>query len=118
MTDAEYMDQAELLLRSVERGCDAINESTETDIDNQRVGGMITLTFANGSQIVINLQPPLHEVWLAAKAGGFHYRCRSGTWLDSKTGNEFYSDLSRYACQQSNMPLRFVPPNGGSGDRA
>jgi CyaY protein len=43
-------------------------------VDNQRVGGMVTLTFANRSQIVINLQKPLHEIWLAARQGGYHFK--------------------------------------------
>ena len=70
MTDLEYMDQAECLLAAVERGCDAINDATDADLDNQRVGGMITLVFSNGSQIIVNLQKPLQEVWLAARSGG------------------------------------------------
>jgi hypothetical protein len=45
MTDLEFMDHAERLLASVESGCDRINDDTEADIDNQRVGGMMTLTF-------------------------------------------------------------------------
>ena len=72
MTDLEYMDQAEALLARIEAGCDRINEQTDADIDNQRVGGMVTLTFANGTQIIVNTQKPLHEIWLAARAGGFH----------------------------------------------
>ena len=107
MTDTDYLDRADSLLRAIERVCDQINESTDADIDNQRVGGMITLTFLDASQIVINLQPPLQEVWLAAKAGGFHYRLVSGAWQDTKTGSEFYSDLSRCASAQAGMDLRF-----------
>ena len=107
MTDSEFMDRAEQLLQTVEHGCDAINDITDADIDNQRVGGMVTLTFANGSQIVVNLQKPLHEVWLAAKSGGFHYRCADGFWRDTKTGSEFFADLSRCATAQSKIPLRF-----------
>ncbi|OIP23448.1 MAG: iron donor protein CyaY, partial [Comamonadaceae bacterium CG2_30_60_41] len=66
MTDSDYMDHAERLLKAVEAACDRINESTDADIDNQRSGGMVTLVFADRSQIVINLQKPLHEVWVAA----------------------------------------------------
>ncbi|RYY82605.1 MAG: iron donor protein CyaY, partial [Comamonadaceae bacterium] len=62
MTDPEYMDRAEALLRQVEAGCDRINDATDADIDSQRVGGMVTITFRNGSQIIVNLQKPLHEV--------------------------------------------------------
>ena len=54
MTDLEFQDHAESLLRAVETSCDRINDATDADVDNQRTGGMITLTFPNRSQIVIN----------------------------------------------------------------
>ena len=107
MTDTDFLDRAEALLRSVEQGCDRINEETDADVDNQRVGGMVTLTFANGSQIIVNLQKPLHEVWLAARAGGFHYRFDGQAWMDTKGQGEFFAHLSRYAGEQAGQPLRF-----------
>lgn len=55
MTDLEFMDHAEQLLLAVERSCDRINDTTDADVDAQRSGGMVTLTFPNRSQIVINL---------------------------------------------------------------
>ena len=107
MTDLEYMDHAERLLAQVEASCDRINDETDADIDNQRVGGMVTLTFANRSQIIINLQKPLHEVWLAARCGGFHYKLDAGRWLDTKGQGEFWESLSRYASEQSGQTLKF-----------
>lgn len=107
MTDLEYQNHAESLLGAIEAACDRINDETDADIDNQRVGGMITLLFANRSQIVINLQPPLHEVWLAARAGGFHYKFDGQRWLDTKAKTEFLDDLSRYASEQSGVALDF-----------
>ena len=107
MTDLEYMDQAERLLAQVEASCDRINDETDADIDNQRVGGMVTLTFANRSQIVINLQKPLHEVWLAARSGGYHYRYVDGQWQDTKGQGEFWQRLSTDASAQSGQALRF-----------
>ena len=107
MTDLEYMDRAEALLRAVEAGCDRINDDTDADVDSQRVGGMVTLTFANGTQIIVNLQKPLHEVWLAAKAGGFHYRFDGAQWMDTKGQGEFFASLSRHASQQAGVPLAF-----------
>ena len=108
MTDNEFLDQAEDLLRSVEQCCDALNDNTEADIDNQRVGGMITLAFPNGSQIVINLQKPLHEVWLAARSGGYHYKFDQGQWQDTKGQGEFFGSLTRYASEQTGMVLNFA----------
>lgn len=107
MTDLEYLDRAEALLKAVELSCDRLNDNTDADIDAQRVGGMITLVFANRSQMVINLQKPLQEVWLAAKAGGFHYRFDGHAWQDTKGQGEFFDHLSRYASEQSGLSLRF-----------
>lgn len=108
MTDTEYLEYAEALLRGVEASCDRINDTSDADIDNQRVGGMITITFANKSQIIINLQKPLHEVWMATKAGGFHYKLDSD-WRSTRAGSEFFSDLSEHASAQSGMALAFKP---------
>jgi len=108
MTDLEFLDRAEALLKAVEACCDKFNDDSDADIDNQRVGGMVTLVFANRSQIVINLQKPLHEVWLAAKAGGFHYRFVEGQWQDTKGQGEFFTQLSREASAQSGLKLSFT----------
>ena len=107
MTDPEFMDRAEALLQRVEACCDRINDDTDADIDNQRVGGMVTLTFPNATQIVVNLQKPLHEIWMAARAGGFHYRFDGKHWVDTKGNGEFFSNLSRYAQEQAGRKVVF-----------
>ena len=109
MTDPEFMDRAEIVLKAVEACCDRINDSTDADIDNQRTGGMVTLTFPNRSQIIINLQKPLQEVWLAAKSGGYHYKFDSDQWLDTKGQGEFFASLTRDASAQSGLALEFKP---------
>ena len=68
---------------------------------------MVTLTFPNRSQIIINLQKPLHEVWMAAKSGGYHYRFDGAVWQDTKGAGEFFDRLSQDAAQQSGTTLRF-----------
>jgi CyaY protein len=108
MTDSEFMDQAERVLKAVEADSDRINEDSSVDIDNQRTGGMVTLVFANRSQIVINLQKPLHEIWLAAKCGGFHYQFDGAKWMDTRGQGEFFASLSRYASEQSGQTLVFA----------
>lgn len=107
MTDLEYMDRAEAVLQAIELACDRINDESDADIDNQRVGGMITLTFANRSQIVINLQKPLQEIWLATRSGGYHYRFDGSQWQDTKGTGEFFAHLVREASAQAGQPLVF-----------
>ncbi len=107
MTDLEFLDRAEELLLKVEEGCDRINDATDADLDSQRVGGMITITFGNRSQIVINMQKPLHEIWLAARTGGYHFRFDGVHWQDTKGSGEFFAMLNENASLQSGMALRF-----------
>ncbi|MYZ51796.1 iron donor protein CyaY [Malikia spinosa] len=107
MTDLEYMDRAEAVLQAIELACDRINDESDADIDNQRVGGMITLTFANRSQIVINLQKPLQEIWLAARSGGYHYQFDGSQWQDTKGQGEFFAHLTREVSAQAGQPLVF-----------
>lgn len=109
MTDTEFLDRAEAVLRAIEASCDRINDESDADVDNQRVGGMVTLVFRNRSQIVVNLQKPLHEIWLAAKAGGFHYKFDGAQWLDTKGHGEFFANLSRHASEQAGSALVFRP---------
>ena len=109
MTDLEFLNRAESLLQVLEERCDALNERSDVDIDNQRVGGMVTLTFPNRSQIIVNLQKPLHEVWMAARSGGYHYRWVDELWLDTKDRSEFFDALSRDASAQAGMALDFRP---------
>lgn len=110
MTDLEYQDLAESALRAIEAACDHLNDELDVDIDNQRTGGMITLVFVNRSQIIINLQKPLQEIWMAAKAGGFHYKFIQGQWTDTKNSSEFFASLSRYASEQAGQSLVFNAP--------
>ena len=107
MTDSEFMDQAESLLQQLETACDRLNERSDIDIDNQRVGGMVTLTFPNRSQLIVNLQKPLHEVWLAAQSGGYHYRFDGAAWQDTKGQGEFWQQFTLDAQRQFGAPLIF-----------
>ncbi len=107
MTDLEYADRAEAALTAIELGCDKLNDATDADIDNQRVGGMVTLTFANGSQIVVNLQKPLHEIWVAAKRGGYHLKWQDGQWQDTKTGFELFALLAELVSEQAEQAVSF-----------
>ena len=107
MTDLDYLNHAEKALAAIELACDRINDASDADIDNQRTGGMVTLTFANRSQIIINLQKPLQEIWMAARAGGFHYKFKSNQWLNTKDGSEFFATLTQCASEQAGQALVF-----------
>jgi CyaY protein len=107
LTDAEYRRLASQVLARVESTLDAWLQDDVIDIDTQRSGGLLELSLPGGSKIVINTQPPLQEIWLAARAGGYHFRHAEGAWRDTKDGVEFFERLSREASAQAGKSLRF-----------
>jgi CyaY protein len=107
LTDAEYRREAGNLLALIESTADRWLQEGLIDIDTQRTGGLLELTLPDQSKIVVNTQPPLHEVWLAARGGGFHYRWQGGRWLDTRDGSEFLAALSHHASLQAGQALRF-----------
>jgi CyaY protein len=108
-SDADYQRIGGQLLAAIEAAADRWLQDDLIDIDTQRTGGLLELVFPNDSRIIVNLQPPLQEVWLAARAGGYHYRHVQGRWLDTRDGSDFFEALSRHASAQGGVELHFPP---------
>ncbi len=109
--DAEYQRLTAGVLAAIEATADRWLQDDLIDIDTHRTGGLLELKFPDGSHLIVNTQPPLHELWLAARGGGFHYRHERGRWVDTRDGSEFFDVLSRHASAQGGMSLRFEAPN-------
>ena len=108
--DKQFYQLGSNLLHSIEMALETADEALDLDLDIERQGGnVINIRFKDKSVIVINTQPPLHEIWVAAKSGGYHYRW-AGTmaqplWLDTKTGKELLSDLTEFASAQAGQAV-------------
>ena len=107
LSDADYARETSALLAHVEATCDRWLEEDVIDIDTHRTGGLLELSFPNGSKIVINTQPPLHEMWVAARSGGYHYQWDGQCWRDTRDAHELLEMLSRQAAAQAGRALRF-----------
>jgi len=109
--DKQFHQLGSNLLESIAVALEAADDELDLDLDVERQGGnVINIRFRDKSVIVVNTQPPLHEIWVAAKSGGYHYRW-AGTmtqplWLDTKTGKELLSDLSQFASAQAGQALK------------
>lgn len=110
LTDSAYHALAGAVLSGIEATVDRWLQEDVIDIDTQRTGGLLELSFPDGSKIVVNTQPPLHEIWLAARSGGHHFRHADGRWLDTRDGTDFFDALSRCASAQAGRALRFAAP--------
>jgi len=109
--DKQFYQLGSNLLQSIEVALEAADDELDLDLDVERQGGnVINIRFRDKSVIVVNTQPPLHEIWVAARSGGYHYRW-AGTmanplWLDTKTGKELLSDLTEFASAQAGQPVK------------
>jgi CyaY protein len=109
LSDSEFHRRAQEVLAAVEATLDRWLQVDEIDIDSHRSGGLLELEFPGGSKIVVNTQPPLHELWLAARTGGYHFRLIGEQWIDSRGGGEFFAMLSREISAQAGRPLAIAP---------
>ena len=107
MSHADYQRETQALLSRIEAAADRWLQDDVVDIDTHRTGGLLELSLPDGSKLIINTQPPLQEVWLAARGGGFHYRWLDGAWHDTRDGSEFIAALSHHASLQAGTPLQF-----------
>ncbi|MDJ0779308.1 MAG: iron donor protein CyaY [Gammaproteobacteria bacterium] len=89
---------------------EAIDESG-ADIDYDSAGGILTLEFENGSQIIINKQAPLTQIWVAARSGGFHfdYDDDAACWRLQGSGEELFACLGRYCSEQAGEAVELLP---------
>ena len=79
------------------------------DIDYDNAGDILTLEFDNGSQIIINKQTPLSQIWVAARSGGYHfgYDQNSQLWcLNSDVSRDLMTQLGIYCSEQAGYSVQ------------
>src|SRR5574343_196740 len=85
---------------------DAGLEACEADIDFElAAGGVLEIEFADRSKIIVNRHAVAHEIWVAARAGGFHFRWDGAVWRDTRDQAALMEKLSTLASQQAGEPI-------------
>lgn len=98
MDDKEFNSLADVTLARIE----AALEASDADVDFElAAGGVLEIEFANGSKIIVNRHAIAREIWVAAKAGGFHFRWDGENWRDTRDAAELMEKLSMLASQQA-----------------
>jgi CyaY protein len=83
MDERAYQHLADATFARIER---ALNDIDPDDLDCERAGDVLTLTFKSGAKCVINTQRPTRQIWLAANARAWHFgwSAEGEKWLDDK----------------------------------
>jgi len=109
MNESEFRDLADQTIEDIQSAID----NSGLDIDYEESGGVLTLEFDNGSKIIFSKQPPVKQLWMAAKSGGFHFNYDEDAqqWLlDSGAHEELYVLLSRLATEQAGDRVTLTAP--------
>lgn len=101
MTESDFLTLAESCLNQVEEMFEKAFDNDELDVECSRTGNVLTIEFVNnGSKMIVNSQAPMQEMWLAARAGGYHYKYDGQQWRNTRDGSELFSTLSLLAQEQ------------------
>ena len=107
MSESEFLALAEATLTQIEAALDRLNDEDVLDVECSRSGNVLEIEFVdNGSKIIVNSQAPLQEMWVAARAGGFHYKRVGDEWRNTRDDSELFTSLSDYATQQGGAPIK------------
>jgi len=103
MDDKNFDALSDAILNRIE----AAVEASDAAIDFERAaGGVLELEFADGSKIIVNRHGAAREMWVAARAGGFHFRWDGSCWRDTRDGADLLEKLSALASQQAGEAVR------------
>lgn len=105
MNESEFNQAADATLLAIEEAVEAALETLDSDIDFETSAGILTLTFENGSKVIINRQVATREIWVAARSGGFHCGRRNDDWFCNTTGETLGTLVSRVCSEQSGKAM-------------
>jgi CyaY protein len=101
MSETEFLDLAQSTLDAIESSLDRLNDEDLLDVECKRSGNVLEIEFIdNGSKIIVNSQAPLQEMWVAARAGGYHYKRVGSEWRNTRDDSELFAALSQLASAQ------------------
>jgi CyaY protein len=112
MDDRAYQHLADDALKHIE---DALKDVDAEDIDCERSGDVLTLTFKSGARCVVNTQRPTRQMWLAANARAWHFAWEEGAkkWIDDKGEKtpdgaplDLFGAVSRIVRESSGLTVR------------
>jgi CyaY protein len=105
----EFLPRAQSALQRLEITLEQTFEQLGLDVDIERAGGVLNVHLAKGKTIVINLQSPMQQIWLATPYGGFHYAWTHSAWLDTRNGTAFHVQLSRDLSAMTGLIIEVAP---------
>lgn len=104
MTETEFNQLTDETFRRIETAL----ENADGDVDFElAAGNVLEIDCGSGGKIIVNRQAAMHEMWVAAKSGGFHYQWIDNAWRNSRDGSEMLASLAQMIEQQGGGRVEF-----------
>jgi len=100
----EFNQKVDDTLSAIEDALDICNAELDWDF----AGGILTIECNNGSQVIINRQAPTQQIWVAARAGGFHFDYHTDEDCWKQNGLELFALLNKSLSEQSGETVKLV----------
>jgi CyaY protein len=116
MDERAYQHLADATFRRIE---DALKDIDPDQVDLERAGDVITLTFKGGKKCVVNTQRPTRQIWLAANARAWHFAWDAAgeRWVDDKKQTnadgspvELYGSIRRIVRESAGVDVDGLAP--------
>ena len=89
MQETEFEARADATLAALEQALDRLELDFEL-----KPGGVLEVELEDGAKIIVNRHGAAREIWVAARAGGFHFRWDGSAWRDTRAGDELFQKLA------------------------
>jgi CyaY protein len=106
LNDTEFERLTTQALARIEAALEASGIDADFEL---KEGGVLEIEFADGSKIIVNRHGTAREIWVAARAGGFHFRWDGSAWRDTRNGGELFAELSKLVSAQGGDAVLLRP---------
>jgi CyaY protein len=104
-SDSTFIASADATLAAIGNALDAAMARSTGDADWRLHDGILEIEGDDGSKVIVNRHVPNRELWVAARAGGFHFRADGGTWRDTRSGTALSTQLQALLAQQIGLDV-------------
>ena len=106
-SDTEFITATDATLGAIGEALDAALADSEVDLDWSLNDGILEIECEDGSKLILNRHVANRELWVAARAGGFHFRPQEGSWRDTRSGAELSAALTQLLLTQAKIATTF-----------
>lgn len=115
LSESAFTELAERTLDQIEQAIEAACITHALDIECTRQDNVLEIECMDGkhagSKLIVNSNTPLQEIWLAARAGGFHFHRVGDVWCNTRvdaTGDngELFTSLAQQLSVQCGVPIQ------------